>query len=79
MGAVRSYDAKLDARKRLTIREAGYEHYHVQEFEDGTIVLEPRELVAPNRLTAETLRDAEAGQKLREFENADELFADLES
>jgi hypothetical protein len=55
MGAVKEYDAKLDSRKRLTIREAEHDHYHVQEFEDGTIVLEPRVLVSPNALTAETM------------------------
>lgn len=79
MSAVKEYDAKLDSRKRLTIREAEYDHYHVQEFEDGTIVLEPRVLVAPNALTADTLRDSDAGRELREFETAEELFEDLES
>jgi hypothetical protein len=34
----------------LTIREAAYEHYHAKEFEDGTVVLEPRVLVVPNAL-----------------------------
>jgi antitoxin component of RelBE/YafQ-DinJ toxin-antitoxin module len=36
-------------------------------------------LVSPNALTAETLRNAEAGRKVREFETAEELFEDLES
>ncbi|MHB1195151.1 MAG: hypothetical protein ACYC6F_19180 [Longimicrobiales bacterium] len=79
MVAVREYDAKLDARRRLTIRDAGYEHYHVREFDDGTVVLQPRVLVSPNALTAETLRDAEAGSDVKEFETADALFADIES
>ena len=79
MGTVREYDAKLDARKRLTIREAGYEHYHVRELEDGTVVLQPRVLVSPNALTAKTLRDAEAGRDLQSFETAEALFKDLES
>ncbi len=79
MGAVREYDAKLDARKRLTIRDAGYEHYRVREFDDGTVVLQPRVLVSPNALTAKTLRDAEAGRDVKAFETAEELFADLES
>ena len=79
MGTVKEYDAKLDARNRLTIRDAGYEHYHVQELEDGTVVLKPRVLVSPTLLTAETLRKAEAGRDLKEFETAEELFQDLES
>ncbi len=78
MAGLREYDARLDSRKRLTIRDAGYEHYHVKEFEDGTVVLEPRVLVAPNLVTAKTLRDAEAGRNVKTFDSADELFADLD-
>ena len=79
MRPTKEYDAKLDSRRRLTIREAPYEHYHVREFEDGRIVLEPRVLVSPNALTAETLRDADAGRNVQEFDTAEELFEDLES
>ena len=79
MGTVKQYEAKLDARNRLTIRDAGYEHYHVQELDDGTVVLKPRVLVSPTLLTAETLEKAEAGRDLEEFETAEELFQDLES
>ena len=75
----RQYDAKLDSRNRITIRDAAYEHYHVREFDDGTVVLEPRVLVSPNALTAKTLRAAEAGRDVRQFDTAEELFADLES
>lgn len=77
MAASREYDARLDSRNRLTIREASYEHYHVKEFEDGTVVLEPRVLVAPNPVTAKTLRDSEAGRGVTTFESADELLEDL--
>lgn len=79
MPPTKEYDAKLDSRNRITIRDAAYDHYHVREFEDGTVVLEPRVLVSPNVLTARTLRDAEAGRNVRQFETADELFEDLES
>ncbi len=78
MDGVREYDAKLDSRKRLTIRDAGYEHYHVKEFEDGTVVLEPRVLVVPNSVTAKALHDAEAGRTVKAFDTADELFEDLD-
>ena len=74
----KEYDAKLDSRNRITIRDAGYEHYHVHEFDDGTVVLEPRVLVSPNRLTAKTLRDSEAGRNVRQFQTVDELFDDLD-
>ncbi len=79
MGTVKEYEAKLDARNRLTIRDASYEHYNVQELEDGTVVLRPRILVSPTLLTTETLRKAEAERDLEEFETAEELFEDLES
>lgn len=79
MAPQRQYDAKLDSRNRITLRDAAYEHYHVREFEDGTVVLEPRVLVSPNALTGKTLRAAEAGRNVREFETAEELFEDLES
>jgi len=51
----------------------------VREFEDGRIVLEPRVLVSPNASTAATLRDAEAGRNVQDFETAEELFEDLEN
>ena len=53
--AVRSYDTKIDMKKRLTLRNSKYEYYHVQEFEDGRIMLEPRELVVPFEISQATL------------------------
>ena len=54
--AVREYDAKLDSKKRLTLREAGYEYYHVSVLPDQRIVLEPRVLTAPFEVSANTLK-----------------------
>lgn len=48
------YDAKTDSRGRVTLRGAGYDHYHVREYEDGTIELSPRKLVDP-RISRRTL------------------------
>ncbi len=53
--AVREYDAHLDAKKRLTLREAGYDYYHVSVFSDGRMILEPRVLAAPFQVSANTL------------------------
>ena len=53
--AVREYDAKLDSKRRLTLRSTFFDYYHVREMEDGTIVLEPRELTVPFRVSANTL------------------------
>ncbi|MFZ4618594.1 MAG: hypothetical protein ACOYM2_20715 [Rectinemataceae bacterium] len=51
----KEYDARIDTKKRVTIRGARFDHYHVQEFLDGRIVLEPRELVVPFELSALTM------------------------
>ena len=53
--AIKEYDAHLDAKKRLTLREAGFDYYHVSVFSDGRMILEPRVLVAPFRISANTL------------------------
>ncbi|MBP5451222.1 MAG: hypothetical protein J6Y16_03195 [Treponema sp.] len=53
--AVRSYDSKLDSKRRITLRSAPYEYYHVEEFSDGRIILEPRELTKPFEVSQNTL------------------------
>ena len=52
---VREYDAKIDSKKRVTLRNTVFEYYHVQEMSDGVIILEPRELTAPFQVSANTL------------------------
>ena len=60
---VREYDAKLDSKRRLTLRNASFEYYHVQEMDNGTIVLEPRELTVPFQVSAKTLAMMDASVK----------------
>ena len=55
MTAVKSYDAKLDSKRRITLRNVSYEYFHVREFDDGRIILEPRELTKPFQVSANTL------------------------
>ena len=55
--ALKNYDAKLDSKKRITIRNPKYEYYHVTEKENGVVVLEPRELVDPFTISKNTLKD----------------------
>lgn len=55
MQAVKEYDARMDVKKRVTLRGAQYVNYHVLEYANGTIVLEPRELVAPFEVSRNTL------------------------
>ena len=50
-----SYDAKIDSRKRITLRNARYDYYNIKEFDDGRIVLEPRILTSPFDISANTL------------------------
>ena len=52
---VREYDAKIDSKKRVTLRNTAFEYYHVQEMADGVIILEPRELTAPFQVSANSL------------------------
>lgn len=49
------YDARIDGKKRLTLRGASFTYYHVREHPDGRIVLEPRQLVAPLEISKATL------------------------
>ncbi|MES2201312.1 MAG: hypothetical protein V4498_03590 [candidate division FCPU426 bacterium] len=60
MTPVTEYDARIDPKKRLTLRGAHYDYYHVQEFPDGHIVLAPRQLVAPTELSKRTLKAMDA-------------------
>ena len=53
---IREYDAKLDSKKRLTLRGAGYEYYHVSVLPDQRIILEPRVLTTPFEVSENTLK-----------------------
>lgn len=53
--AVKSYVAKVDSKRRITLRNVLYEYFHVEEYEDGKIILEPRELTKPFHISANSL------------------------
>lgn len=57
MEAVKDYLVHLDNKKRVTLRGANYKYYQVKEYENGCILLEPREVRAPESISARTLRD----------------------
>lgn len=59
----KEYDAKLDSKKRLTVRGARTRHYHVTEYEDGTIELSPRELIHPDEISRRTLEMMDSAMK----------------
>ena len=64
---VREYDAKLDSRHRITLRRVQYPFFHVREYEDGRILLEPRELTEPFRISTEDLETLE--KAIEEIDN----------
>jgi predicted amino acid racemase len=53
--AVKEYDARLDSKKRITLRGAQTLFYRVRENNDGTIELSPRVLVHPDEISTKTL------------------------
>lgn len=53
----RQYQAKLDSKKRITIRSPRTEYYSVTEVSDGTIILSPRVLVHPDEISVRTLKE----------------------
>jgi hypothetical protein len=63
MVPAKEYEARIDTKKRVTLRGARYDHYHVQEYADGHIVLEPRELVAPFEISKRTLAAMDESMK----------------
>lgn len=52
---LKSYDIKLDSKKRFTIRNPQYEYYHVTEKKNGVVILEPRVLKDPFVISKEAL------------------------
>lgn len=53
---LKTYDVRLDSKKRITIRNPKYEYYHVVEQENGVVVLEPRQLIDPLIVSKKTLK-----------------------
>ncbi len=57
MQAMKDYVVHIDNKKRVTLRGASYQYYNVREYDNGCIILEPRELVTPTSISARTLAD----------------------
>lgn len=57
MTAVKDYTVHIDNKKRITLRGAMYQYYNVKEYDNGCIILEPRELTVPDSISARTLED----------------------
>ena len=51
----RSYETKLDEKKRVVLRGAQHKYYEVQEKANGSILLTPKKLVDIEPISARTL------------------------
>ena len=65
MEVVKDYDVHIDSKKRVTLRGAKYQYYNVREYENGGIMLDPRELITPEEISSKTL--ASMDQAIRNF------------
>lgn len=57
MTAVKDYTVHIDSKKRITLRGALYQYYNVKEYDNGCIMLEPRELTVPDSISNRTIED----------------------
>lgn len=57
MTVVKDYTVHIDSKKRITLRGALFQYYNVKEYDNGCIMLEPRELTVPDSISARTLED----------------------
>ena len=53
---VREYDAKIDSKKRITLKESLFEYFHIKQYKDGRVLLEPRILTEPSTISNKTIR-----------------------
>lgn len=65
MVETKDYDVHIDSKKRVTLRGARYQYYNVREYDNGCIILEPRELTTPEDISANTLKEMD--QAIRNF------------
>ena len=56
METIKDYTVHIDSKKRITLRGALYQYYNVKEYDNGCIILEPRELTVPDTISAKTLK-----------------------
>lgn len=66
---VKQYDAKVDSKKRITLRDAKYEYYSVTTYDDGSVSLEPKVLMPNNRITKEQILKTVAAIRKQAIEN----------
>ena len=61
---VKQYDAKVDSKKRIILRDAKYDYYSVTTYDDGSVSLEPKVIMPKEKITREQiLKTVEAIRK----------------
>lgn len=53
---IQAYDVVADSKNRISLRGAKAKYFHVKALANGSYLLEPRVLVAPEALPKRTLR-----------------------
>lgn len=48
--------AHTDSKKRITLRKSKFKYYDVKEYDNGCLILEPRELVKPQGTSNNALK-----------------------
>lgn len=67
---LKEYDAKLDSKNRITLRDIKYDYYHVSNYEDGSIMLSPRQLISPTeKISKEQVLNAVSKIRKKALEN----------
>ena len=74
MEAVKDYTVHLDNKKRVTLRGALYAFYNVKEYDNGCILLEPRELTVPDTISCRTLEQIDNAIKNFKIGNVSEAI-----
>jgi hypothetical protein len=61
--AIRSYDAKVDSKKRIILQNVFSNYFHVEEYDDGKILLEPKKDDNSFHISANTLSMMDSGMQ----------------
>lgn len=59
---IRNYDIAADAKSRISLRGARTKYFHVTALSNGSFVLEPRVLVAPEAISPRTLKTLKSSE-----------------
>lgn len=56
MQVINNYTAHTDSKERITLRKSKFKYYDVKEYNNGCLILEPRELVKPQGTSNNALK-----------------------